>query len=452
MRIAFINVTASLSTGRIASEQCRTASLHGHRTLLCYAREFAPVDIATLKIGNKCDVNIHGVKARITDKVGFYSKWQTKKFLKKLDKFNPDLIHLHNLHGYYINLPLLFQYIREKDIPIVWTLHDSFAYTGHCCYYAHVQFKDRDPTELGCYRWMTGCRNCPEKLSYPASFVFDNSKKNWINKKKLFTNIPNMILTTPSKWLQNEVQNSFLKEYPVYALPNGVDLNKFKPCNDTYFLSKLLNDYRINSDSINHLIISVAAVWDDRKGIEDFYELSSKLPEDYTIILIGLAKNQIDVLPTNSRVIGIERINHLPTLCGLYTLADLYVSFSRGETMGMTLVESLACGVQVLCYDSCAMPEIINDKVGKVVPLFDVDAAKDAVIELCENPKNRKDCIEHAKQYEASMCYERFVTLYENMFWNAKKKKVKQEDQETEENKKFLIKKFVDKFKQKDII
>lgn len=461
MRIAQINVISSLSTGRIAVQLCRLANEAGHKTLLCHSRDHAPADISSYRVGSRehrlvrwtadrlcsrrfflwrsagallrklssssigCKLNTytHIALARLTDRAGFFSRGATRRLVRQLRAFQPDLIHLHNLHGYYLHLPKLFKYLKETDIPVVWTLHDCWAYTGHCAYYTLA--KNAPPIEakrrrakqetVGCDRWTAGCGQCVLKRSYPMSLFRDQSARNWKEKRELFCGLPHMVITTPSEWLRDEVKRSFLKNYPVYALPNGVDLNVFAPCSDGRFMEDVARSYGLDGIGEKKLILSVAAVWDERKGLEDLIQLAEKLGPEYCVAAVGLDEYQIAALPRNT-VMGVRRTGNLNDLCALYTAADVYVSTSREETMGMTLVEALACGTQVICYDATAMPEIVTDAVGEVVPVGDIDALADAVRRLCDQPKADHDCMERAADYESGRRFQAYIQLYDKMY------------------------------------
>lgn len=422
MRIAQINVVASLSTGRIAVQLCRLASQAGHKALLCHSRDHAPREIASFRIGSRMDMLLHAGLSRLTDRAGFYSRRATKRLIRQLEAYQPDLIHLHNLHGYYLHLPTLFTYLKRKDLPVVWTLHDSWAYTGHCAYYTTAlgapplqAVRRRAKQEsVGCERWRGGCGQCVLKHAYPCSWGPDQSARNWKEKRELFTGVPHMVLTTPSEWLRDEVKQSFLKNYPVYVLPNGLDLSVFQPCQDAEYMADVARFYGLERTGGRKLVLSVAAVWDERKGLADLIELSGRLGEAYCVAAVGLDENQLEALPRHT-VLGVKRTANLNDLCALYTAADVYVSASHEETMGMTLVEALACGTQVICYDATAMPEILTPQVGEAVPLGDIDALADAVRRLCDEPKAAGDCVARAAEYESGKRFGAYIRLYESM-------------------------------------
>lgn len=424
MRIAQINVVASLSTGRIAVQLCRMAAGAGHKAMICHSRDYAPKDVISYRIGSKLDTYVHLGLSRLTDRTGFFSRHATRKLIRQLELFKPDLVHLHNLHGYYLHLPTLFAYLKKNDLPVVWTLHDCWAYTGHCAYYTTaedappigpVQKRRVKQHTTGCERWKTGCGQCVLKHAYPASWLQDQSARNWKDKRDLFRGLNHMVLTTPSEWLRDEVKQSFLKDYPVYVFPNGLDLETFHPCMSDDYMHQTFRSYGLERTQGRKLILSVAAVWDDRKGLDDLIDLAQKLGPEYCVAAVGLDEQQMEALPKDT-VLGIRRTGNVNDLCALYTAADVYVSASCEETFGMTLIEALACGTQVICYDATAMPEIVADDVGEVVPLHDVEALADSVRRLCDQPKDSKACRDHAAKYGLNERFSAYLRLYEKMY------------------------------------
>lgn len=412
MRIAQINVTSELSTGRIATELCRQAMKRGHQALLCHARGLSPSDVPSLVIGSRLDTCIHAALARLTDRSGFFSRRATRRLVAQLKQYQPDLIHLHNLHGYYLHLPTLFNYLRKADIAVLWTLHDCWSFTGHC---ATMALDDScNKSGESCERWQSGCGHCPLRGYYPKSLFIDQSARNYQEKRKLFTNIPTMALATPSQWLKGEVARSFLRDYPVYVLPNGVDLAVFKPCENASALQSTLALYRLDTLIGRKLVLSAASAWDGRKGLSDLIRLAKVLGRGYQVVAVGLSEKQIASLPPDT-VLGLPRTQNLNELCALYTACDLYISLSQQETMGMTLLEALSCGTQVLCYNATAMPEIVTEKVGAVVPLGDIAAAAQAVKQLCAAPKSAADCIARAREYASEARFAAYIERYEAM-------------------------------------
>jgi len=307
MKVLQINSVCGMgSTGRIATDIHNSLIDLGHESYIAYGRDLPKNCDDAIRIGTKFDNYINVAKTRLLDEHGFGSKKATKEFINKVKDINPDIIHLHNLHGYYTNIEVLFNYLKEANKPVVWTLHDCWSFTGHCTYFDYV----------GCDKWKTGCNSCPEKKAYPSSFIFDNSKNNYINKKEIFTRVKNLTIVTPSQWLANLVQESFLNEYPVKVINNGIDLNTFRPNAGDF--RKIFN---LNGKFI---ILGVASVWDRRKGLKYFVELADKLSEDEVIVLVGLTEKQIKKIPKN--IIGITRTNNVEELVDIYSSADVFVN------------------------------------------------------------------------------------------------------------------------------
>lgn len=349
MKYLFINSVAGFgSTGRIAAETCRELMAEGHQCVLAFGRDKANCDdIPTVQIGSPMDCKIHGLRNRLLDDHGFGSKAATEKFLQWVKDYDPDVIWLHNVHGYYIHIGLLFEYLKDCGKEIIWTLHDCWSFTGHCAYFDYAR----------CEKWKTGCHHCPQKGSYPASLLRDNSKRNFEQKKALFTNIPNLRLTVPSYWLEKRVKESFLKDYPVEVVYNTINTEIFKPTPSDY-------RWRYGIEAPN-MILGVASVWDERKGLKDFIALSELLSADYQIVLIGLSKAQIENLPAS--IMGLPRTNSMEELAQAYTAADVFVSPSTEETFGMTAMEARACGTEAIVYQNTACEEIVNQFGGIAV-------------------------------------------------------------------------------------
>jgi len=395
MKILHINtVCGTGSTGRIVVDLYSVAEEKGHECFVAYGRGSAPSGINSCRIGNDFDMYYHALMTRITDKTGFYSTSATKNLIKIIDDYSPDIIHLHNLHGYYVNLEILFNYLTKINMPIIWTLHDCWAFTGHCAYFDYAD----------CDRWKTGCFECPQKNSYPTSILLDNSKWNYEQKRKLFTSPENMTIVTPSVWLAGLVRESFFGKYDVQVINNGIDLEIFKPTPSDFREKNNLAD--------KFIVLGVANIWDKRKGLHDFIELSKLLDESYRIVLVGLSEKQIKTLPRN--ILGIERTSSISELAEIYTAADVYVNTSVEETMGLTTVEALACATKVVVYDATATPECVDADVGIVVAKNDVAALFDAIKSIKDKKLFEKDaCINKAMLYNKNDKYGEYLKLYE---------------------------------------
>lgn len=394
MKVLQINSVCGIrGTGRICTDIADILTSDGHECKIAYGRESVPAefDKYAIKIGNDLSVKFDALKSRVFDNAGFNSSFATRKFIKWAESFNPDVIHIHNIHGYYINIKMLFDYLRRSNKPIVWTLHDCWPFTGHCAYFDFV----------GCEKWLNGCHRCPQKKEYPTSFLFDSSKVNYFKKKSIFTGIKNLTIVTPSRWLASCVKNSFLKEYPVEVLNNGIDLDVFKPTNSDFRQKHKLENKKI--------VLGVASVWDRRKGLSDFIKLSKLLNDDYQMVLVGLNKEQLILLPKN--VIGLPRILEADELAKIYSAADVFLNLSVEETMGLATVEALACGTPVIVYDRTAVPEVVDEKTGIVVKAGDIDSLLDAVGSI---RAETDDCTKYAAAFDKQNKYKGIIDIYIN--------------------------------------
>lgn len=342
MKYLLINTVAgSGSTGRIAADKCRELQAQGQQCVLAYGRwKVNCEDIKTYKIGTALDYQLHGLYTRLFDKHGFGSKRATKKFLKWVDEYNPDVIWIHNIHGYYINIELFFDYLKQAEKKVYWTLHDCWSFTGHCAYFTYAD----------CYKWKEACHRCPEKDKYPKSLLFDNSRNNYHRKKKAFCGVKNMTLITPSQWLADLIQESFLKEYPVKVVRNTMNQNTFKPTAGSF-----RKQYGLENKKI---LLGVASTWDERKGLDDYVKLAKMLSDEYRIVLVGLNKKQMKNLPDN--VIGVARTENMNQLAEIYTVADLFVNLSYEENYPTVNLEAQACGTRVIAYDTGGTRETLN--------------------------------------------------------------------------------------------
>lgn len=365
MNLVQVNVTAGRgSTGVIAQEIGAKAVEGGWESWIAYGREPHRESASQLlRIGSDLDVKFHGLQSRLLDNHGLASRAATRRFVARLQEIQPDIVHLHNIHGYYLNYPILFKWLKEWGGPVVWTLHDCWAFTGHCAHY-HA---------AGCSKWRTGeCGKCQLLKSYPVSLGLDRSHANFKLKKSIFTGLENLTIVTVSDWLAAQARMSFLGAFPVVRLYNGLDFDVFVPDDD---LSGVRAKYNI--DPQRPVVIGVAGVWSEHKGLGDFKALRSLLPESYQIVVVGLSQQQIADLPNG--IIGIGRTADVKELVKLYSLASVYVNASVEETLGMTTIEAQACGTPAVVYNSTACPEAVDELTGVVVERGDVAGLAAAV-------------------------------------------------------------------------
>lgn len=371
------------------------ARKHGYRVKCAYPVTVSNKNIKNsedgIRIGSYNSRRINVMLGRITGLNGWFSHLETYLLIKKLNKFKPDIIQLHNLHESYINLSMLFDYINKNQINVFWTLHDCWAFTGHCVYFDYVS----------CDKWKTKCENCQLKKAYPKSYFADTSEMNYKFKKKLFTSVKNMTIITPSKWLAKLVEKSFLNKYTVKTIHNGIDLTKFKPHESDFKVKHGTEDKRI--------VLAVANVWEERKGLKDIIELANRLKDEYKFIVVG---KLCDVfLPEN--VIYIQRTESQTELAEIYTVADVFINPTYEDNFPTVNIESLACGTPVITYNTGGSPEALDDTCGVVVERGNIDAMKREIKRVCEEkPYSEENCVARAKMFDMNDKFKEYVELY----------------------------------------
>lgn len=353
------------STGRICTDIAAALESDGNDVKIAFGRNAdivpAQYNKYAVRIGNDIDLKIHGLITRAFDATGFGSMRATRRFIHWIYQFDPDIIHLHNLHGYYINIDLLFSCLKQLNKPVVWTLHDVWPFTGHSAYCDAV----------GCSRWKNGCENCPQMKVYPKSYV-DRSKRNWERKRNIFCGVTNLTIVTPSKWLAELVEDSFLNEYPVKVINNGIDTGKFHKVS-----THLRSDLRLQRKKI---LLSVATVWNDLKGLSDFERLADLLGENYKIILVGgMTNSQEKELPES--ILHIRRTQDVNEMVELYNTADIYLNLTYCDTYPTVNLEAASCGTPVITYAVGGSTESAEMFGGISVRRGDVEAVAHAVRE-----------------------------------------------------------------------
>ena len=396
MKILQINSVCGIgSTGRIAVDIHNLLMEQHFESYIAYGRGKPLHCNNVIRIGNNFDNYIHVLKTRIFDQHGCGSKRATNEFIKEVIKLDPDIIHLHNIHGYYINIEILFNFLKEFNKPVVWTFHDCWSFTGHCAYFDYI----------GCEKWKYGCNNCPQKRVYPRSNILDNSYNNYFKKKELFNGVNKLMIVTPSLWLANIVQKSFLNKYPVKVINNGIDLNIFRPVK-----CKFREKYNLNNKFV---ILGVANVWDQRKGLHFFVELANKISENDIIILVGLNETKLKNLPKN--IICIPRTDNVEELVEIYSSADVFVNPSLEDNFPTTNLEALACGTPVITFNTGGSPECINNNCGYIVIKEDIEGLHNS-IELIKNKGKifyYENAINRAHElFDKKRCFQKYINLY----------------------------------------
>ena len=397
-----INVVANWgSTGRIAEQLGKAAMAEGWSSYIAYGRYDAKSESNLVRIGSSFESRIHYHLSKITDRHGLFSSLATWRFIRKLKAIKPDIVHIHNIHGSYLNYRLLFKYLKKSDIPVVWTFHDCWPITGHCTHFVSAD----------CQKWQTQCHHCPLLGVYPRAKV-DNSRSNYRLKKKVFTSLQDKLnIVSVSQWLADIVAQSFFIESDVrqHMIYNGVDTSVFSPQLSATKAQLGLPDKKI--------LIAVASSWTLQKGLNDLFELSTMFPDGYQLVIIGLNPKQIEELPSN--IIGHPCTESVEQLARYYSVADVVLNLSRAETFGLTTVEGLSCGTPSIVYNATASPELVRgEKVGRIIELGDLQGVVDAVEELCAEDREemRKRCREYAvTHFDKEMNHKRYIDLYKQL-------------------------------------
>ena len=347
------------STGRICTDLADALETQGHTCKIAYGREAAPKKYQKYgyRITSKWGVRLDALLSRLFGNAGFNSKRATKKFIEWVKQFDPDIIHLHNLHGYYINTPALFDYLKASGKPVIWTLHDCWSFTGHCAHF----------TTEKCEKWKSECFSCPKYHAYPKSFI-DRSRKNYKKKKELFSSLDKLTIVTPSHWLANLARASFLGSCPITVIPNGIDTAIFKPTPSDFRKKHGLSDKKI--------VLGVASAWGKGKGLYDFVSLAHLLGESYKVVLVGVTKQQKEELP--SEILAITRTNNAQELAEIYTAADVFVNPTYCDTYPTVNLEAHACGTPVITYRTGGSVESVAHDA--IIEQGDIRALCDKII------------------------------------------------------------------------
>ena len=388
-----INVTANWgSTGKIAEQIGVCAMAHGWESYIAYGRMMNPSKSQLIKIGTKADVYEHFAEQLLFDDEGLSSRFATKCLVDNIEKINPDIVQLHNIHDHYLNYKILFDYLNKTKTKAVWTFHDCWAFTGHCFHFAPKK----------CDRWKTQCHDCPLKTEYPKT-ILDRSYKNYNLKRLLFGGCKNLTIVPASYWMADFVKQSFLKDKRIEVVHNGVDLNVYKPLGEK---SSARDKFRI---------IAVSNIWNSDKGEQDIYKLREMLPVDeYEITMVGLSSEQVNNLPSGIR--GTQRTQNVNELVKLYSESDVLVNPTYADTFPTVNLEALACGTPVITYRTGGSPEAIDERTGVVVEQGNVEALAKVIRKMRNHPLSSEDCRKRAERYfDKDKCFEKYINLYDSL-------------------------------------
>lgn len=418
MKILAINLGNYGSTGAIMLGIGKSAILQNMKyknAYSAYPKNNIQVSKDDVLIGNKLSFIANYKFSYYTGRTELMAPFQTMALIRKIDQFVPDVIHLHNIHGWFLNLPLLFRYIKKRNIKLVWTLHDCWAFTGHCSHFSRI----------GCEKWKTGCLDCSQFREYPMSNI-DNSKYMYKKKKEWFSGIRNLTIVTPSQWLADLVKQSYLKDYPIRVINNGINLSVFKPTTSDF-------KQRNNIPQNKYVILGVAFSWDKRKGLDVFIDLSKRLNlHQYQIVLVGTNEDVEKQLPAG--IIPIYRTQNQHELAEIYTVADVFVNPTREENFPTVNIEALACGTPVLTFRTGGSAEIIDETCGSVVECDDVDGLRQEITRICESkPFSIEACLRRASNFDMNERFKEYLALFESITdINEKKGNIVYEDKKND--------------------
>lgn len=406
MKLLQINpvIRQNTSTGRIMQEIAELAIQHGWECYIAYSKGrdgMKPCKAKTVPVGNRWSTAWHGVMTRLLDRHGLTSNNATRRFIKEIEQIQPDIIHIHNIHGYFLNYKILFNYLSKAGIPVIWTVHDCWLYTGHCYHYAYAH----------CDRWKTVCHNCPQQRAFPTSYVVDRSRKNFRDKQQAFTSMPKdkLTLITVSEWMKKEMQQSFLKDYNYQVIHNGIDTDTF----NSYDTEDIKKRYNLKG---KHIILGVANIWSEEKGLNDFIRMASMLNEEEIIVLVGIKEEEKMLLPNS--IIPIARTENVHQLAELYAAADVFINPTWQDNFPTVNLEAIACGTPVVTYQTGGSVEAITPETGVVVEQGNIPGLLHAARTIMEKGKGhyqtscRRYALTHFRKEERYMEY---LRLYEQL-------------------------------------
>lgn len=398
MKIVEINGTNYSSTGNIALNIAKKAREEGFEVYTCCKNSLKSSQFRydnQIVIGSRYERLISEQLAQLSGLSGSFNWIGTKEFIKKLKEIEPDLVHLHIMHDSYVNLKMLFSYLSVNKIPVVWTFHDCWAFTGKCPYFE----MDR------CDKWKSGCYKCPQIRKYPESYFMDMTKYLWNKKNRMFNSIDNLTIVTPSKWLSNYARESFLNGHDIRVINNGINLDVFKPVKSDFRKKYGIED--------KYLLLGVGYNWSPRKGLDSFIELSKRLDDRFRIVLVGTNDKIDEILPDN--IISIYRTYNQAELVEIYSSCDLFVNPTMEENFPTVNIESIACGLPVITYNTGGSPEIIDETCGRVVEKGNIDKLYEGIMDIYNNPFDKSACLKRSQLYNMNDKFAEYVELYKEI-------------------------------------
>jgi len=382
-KILFINSVCGFgSTGRIVAD---LSKISDYETLVCYGRKSDLANVNSFKFANFFDNALGAIQTILFDNNLNICTNATKRLIKKIKEFNPDIIHLHNVHGYYINVEMLFSFLKEYNKPVVWTLHDCWSLTGYCPHFEYMQ----------CEQYKKICQNCPYGFAYPFSLFKQNVKNDFLKKKELFNSIDKLNIVTPSKWLSDIIDVSYLKNKNHLVINNGIKLENF-------------NGDKSKNDKFT--VLAVSSVWTKQKGIDELNKIIPLLDNNIDVVVVGANSNKVNAQKC------IERTENRDELVNLYSSSHLLINPTLEDNFPTVNIEALACGIPIVTYKTGGSPEVVNKKTGVVIEKGNYQEMVDCINNLYKDYYFKKeDCIKEAQKYDYSIMLNRYKELYESL-------------------------------------
>lgn len=397
-------IRVNTSTGRIMQEIGELAMQNGWESHIAYSKGrdgIRPCGSHLLPVGDRPSVLWHGVMTRLLDRHGLSSDGATRRFVRQIEQIRPGVVHIHNIHGYFLNYEIFFDYLSKAGIPVVWTVHDCWLYTGHCYYYSFA----------GCDRWQTCCHDCPQRGKFPSSLLVDRSRRNFLDKRRAFTSMPKDMLTIVpvSRWIREEMGRSFLRDYDFHVIHNGIDTSVFDVCDDAAARARYgLGDRRV--------VLGVASIWSAEKGLGDFIRLAGMLGGDEVVVLVGVRPEEAKRLPRG--IVAIPRTENIRQLAELYSAATAFFNPTWQDNYPTVNLEAIACGTPVVTYRTGGSVESVTPSTGFVVGQGDVRGALDAIrsIERSGREGYRRACRGYAlANFRKEDRYRDYLELYDRL-------------------------------------
>ena len=402
MKILQINtIYKQKSTGRTCWELEKILEAKGHYSFTIHQVGETSDPRHSYVVNRKFGYYFHKVMSRITGLDGYYSYWATRRAIRIIKKQKPDIIHLRNLHGGYLHLPSLFKFLSLYNRPIVYSIHDTWAYTGKCPEYENVQ----------CDKWKSECNECPQWKRYPKSFFFDRSKKMFYDKKHWYADIKDLTVVGVSDYMKNESSQSVLfNGRRIERVYNWINLDVFHPFDD---IQNRETRARYGM-SDKFLVIGVSSYWSKNTEYEEICTLAKQIGREAQVCLVG----GVDIKLPYKNMHHIPNTNSIDELARIYSCADAFICLSTAESFGKVAAEALACGTPIVVYDSTGIKEIPGNDCGSIVEKHNISGVKEKLLEIKEKGKKSYSfaCRKRAeKLFNYMVNAEQMISLYKEI-------------------------------------